>query len=719
MMMKNVLSLLAALAAAAASTPACIAQPTTETAAASAPSASSTEVSAKQSEEAKSQELRQQSENLIYSVARTPERTFETARAVKVITGEEIRRRNGITLGDLLQEEAGVTIALPHAGGGAAVIRGLSGNQVMLMVDGVKVNNASWRDASATKEELDLIDPSMIERIEVVRGVVSVLGTESLGGVVNIITRRGPDSNTPLGGTIGARFATGDRSIGVPLQLFGQNEKMRYTVGGTYLDSGDVRAGEGVGTLKHTGYTSSALHGSIDYFLSPDKTISAGYNSMKESDIQRAAQIEQGTNVRSLVTPISLQLGHIAYQDLTSRGWEESFRITGYWNRQQDGTDAITTKAPTIDAVGRNIDRMMGLNAEVGSFLGAHHLLYGVDYSTERVHSLQSSIDTKSGIETASRGRYIDGSSYGTLGVYLNDHFDITKWVTATVGARYGKFTSKGNEDTPLVGPISIDSSKSDVTSAVNVVFHATPQLNLIANAMRGFRAPTLEDMSVYKVTATSGIDIPTPGLDPEHVKSYELGAKYETSILSGSAFFFQSSFTNLVTRGLGYYNGLPFVDTNKNGIQDKNELTLHQNHNLGTQKISGFEIELRGNVTAALQLFGNYAHLKSDVATDPTLWTKIVPKSGVLGARYNAHTAFNPWGELVMRYASRVASGQPVDGYHVFTIRTGASITPKFSLTAALENITNERYTYPGTTSLPSIYAPCRQLVIGTQYRF
>jgi outer membrane receptor protein involved in Fe transport len=708
MMKKNLVSVLACLALSIALTPGAIAQ-------SSAPA----ETSTKQSEEGKSEQLRQQGEGLIYSVDRTPERTFDASRAVEVITGDEIRRRNGITLGDLLQEEAGVTLAAPHAGGAAAVIRGLSGNHVMLLIDGVKVNDAVWHSASASKEQLDLIDVSMIERIEVVRGVVSVLGTESLGGVVNIITRRGPDSNTALGGTIGTRFATGDRSIGVPIQLFGQNDKVRYTAGGTYFKSNDLRAGEGVRTQNYTGYKSGALHGSIDYFLSADKTISAGYTSMNETDIQRAAQVQSGTNIRSLVTPNTLQLGQASYQDLTSRGWEQSLRLTGYWNRQQDGTDAITTKAPTLNSVARDIDRMMGLNAEMGSFLGSHHLLYGVDYSTERVNALQSSINLTTGVETSARGRYINGSSYSTLGVYLNDHFDITKWVTATLGARYGKFTSKGNEITPLVGPLSIDSSKSDVTGAMNIVFHATPQLNLIANAMRGFRAPNLDDMSVYRVTASTGIDIPSPGLDPENVKSYELGAKYENARVSGSAFFFQNSFTNLITRGLGYYNGLPFVDTNKNGVQDKNELSLHQNSNVGAEKMSGYEIELRTHLTTTLQLFGNYARLKSDVNTDPTLYTKILPKSGVLGARYSSNMTFSPWGELVMRYASRVASGLPVDGYHVLTVRTGASLTPKFSVTAALENITNERYAFLGTQSSPSLFAPGRQLVIGTQYRF
>jgi outer membrane receptor protein involved in Fe transport len=197
------------------------------------------------------------------------------------------------------------------------------------------------------------------------------------------------------------------------------------------------------------------------------------------------------------------------------------------------------------------------------------------------------------------------------------------------------------------------------------------------------------------------------------------VGAKYQNRIVSGSAFFFRNSFTSLITRGLGYYNGLSFVDTNRNGVQDKNELTLHTNTNVGSEKITGYELEMRADVTAALQLFGNYTKLTSNVATDPTTYTKILPKSGLLGARYMSGTTFNPWGELVMRYGSEVASGQPVSGYHVLTVRTGAALTPKLSVTAALENVTNERYRYLGTSGSPSIYAPGRQLVLGTQYRF
>lgn len=194
-----------------------------------APSVASHEISPAE-DAVKTADIHQQSEGLIYSVNRTPERTFDVARAVDVVTGDEIRSRNWITLADLLEEEAGVSLTAGYAGGNAAVIRGLGGNQVMIMVDGVKVNQANW-PPTAIKDELNMIDTSIIERIEIVRGVVSVLGTEALGGVINVITRRGPDVPTRFGGIIGTRVSSGDRSVAVP-QLFGQSEKLRYRPAG-------------------------------------------------------------------------------------------------------------------------------------------------------------------------------------------------------------------------------------------------------------------------------------------------------------------------------------------------------------------------------------------------------------------------------------------------------------------------------------------------------
>ncbi|HEX7677114.1 MAG TPA: TonB-dependent receptor plug domain-containing protein, partial [Thermoanaerobaculia bacterium] len=127
-------------------------------------------------------------EDLIYSVNRVPERAFDTARSVEVVTSEELWRKNGLTLADVLADLPGVSVQQSTYYGGVPSIRGLNGKQVQILIDGVRLNNATW--GGFETNVLNMIDVSMIERIEIVRGVVSVFGSESLGGVINIITRK-------------------------------------------------------------------------------------------------------------------------------------------------------------------------------------------------------------------------------------------------------------------------------------------------------------------------------------------------------------------------------------------------------------------------------------------------------------------------------------------------------------------------------------------------
>ena len=82
---------------------------------------------------------------LVYSVNRTPERPFDTARAVQVITAEDIWRKNARTVPELLMNETGLFVQQTNYGGGSPVIRGLMGKQVVILLDGVRINNATFR----------------------------------------------------------------------------------------------------------------------------------------------------------------------------------------------------------------------------------------------------------------------------------------------------------------------------------------------------------------------------------------------------------------------------------------------------------------------------------------------------------------------------------------------------------------------------------------------
>ncbi|MFN2399562.1 MAG: TonB-dependent receptor plug domain-containing protein, partial [Gemmatimonadaceae bacterium] len=102
---------------------------------------------------------------------------------------ENIASAPSRVLPDVLRDVVGVQVQQTNAGHGTVILRGLTGNQVLILVDGVRLNNATIRDGP--NQLLALIDPERIERVEVIRGPGSVLfGSDAMGGVVNVVTRR-------------------------------------------------------------------------------------------------------------------------------------------------------------------------------------------------------------------------------------------------------------------------------------------------------------------------------------------------------------------------------------------------------------------------------------------------------------------------------------------------------------------------------------------------
>lgn len=667
-------------------------------------------------------DARKLSEDLIYSVDRTPERTFETSRAVQVITSEEIHRVNPRGLADLLEEQTGIAVAETHSGG-IPNVRGLSGKQVMILVDGVKVNNATW--GGVTREYLNLIDLNSIDRIEIVRGVVSVLGTESLGGVINIITKKSSPAGQTFGGSIGARYASGDASVSVPIEVFGSMGALRYDGGIDAGTFGNINGGGTVGKQAFSSYREVSGHLNGQYLLSPEKTIEFGYQNVKQGSVELPGT--PGVFLDAQMHPREMQLANLSYQDLTSRGWEDSLRVTAYWNHQeQDEQIYIAAKPPVFFT---DADIMAGFNVELGTFVGKNHLVYGIDTSTDSVESSQFTTDPVTGAIIWKRGNNMNGAEYRTLGIYLQDRVDLTQWLTMIAGARYGAFRTRGHELLDI-GPISIDNQQSDVTGALNLIGHITPTLNVIGNAFRGFRAPNVDDMSHYnfiQIPGGIGFQVPSANVEPERVTSYELGLKYDDGKLSGSAFAYRNKLTNLLTLAPGLLNGLPFRDVNGNGKRDPGDFSVFQNQNVGASTIKGYELDGRYRLSDAFNVWANYT---KNTGTDTILnkpLSAMPPAFGTLGLRYTASGQHRPWGELVWRdYATQdrlgvsdksdpdVRNGK-LPGFNVFHVRTGMTITDRFSVTGAVENIFDKKYREIGS----AFYAPGRQLVLGTQFQF
>jgi hemoglobin/transferrin/lactoferrin receptor protein len=667
---------------------------------------------------------RELSEGLIYSVDRVPERTFDTSRAVEVITISDLWRKSGMSLADVLQHEAGITYFNAEAAGGIPVVRGLIGKQIMVLIDGVKVNDTMWRGAG--KDVLGLIDLSAVERVEIVRGVVSVLGTESLGGVVNIITKKGPPGTETFGGSIGSRYSTADGGFRTPLELYGQTSNLRWTAGGSYLKSDNMNGGGDVGEQPHTGYDSRTIHGAMQVLLSKEKTLSGNLQQVEEKDFWRAYQLAAGTNTRAVDSPSKFTLSSLSYQDLTDRRFEDSFRATTYFNRQYDARDDIRKATPTTENFTNETDNLFGVNLEFGTFLGqSHHILYGVDSTEETVHSKATDLNFTTEVGTPVRGRYTDGAKYRTVGLYLQDQFEIGRWLTTTAGVRWGQFRSNGKESSS-VGTISIDARNSDFTGALNFVFHPTQTLNLIANVMRGFRAPNIDDLSRFNLRPV-GLDVPNPKAGPENVNSYELGAKFENARAGGSLFYYRNNLSALLVRQPGTFRGLPFFDTNGNGKQDPKEPPIFQLQNVGSARITGYEGDFHVKLAENASLSANLTKTTGTDTFANAPLDRIAPLYGNLTLTVLGSSARRLWGEALFDFAGSQHRLSPADitdnrigpngtyGYRVLSVRGGTTIAERVRLMLGVDNLTDAAY----KTHDSWVYRPGRQLVLATEYRF
>lgn len=666
-----------------------------------------------------------EAQDLVYSVNRAPEPTFNTARAVQVITAADIRRKNARTLPELLMEEVGVFVQQTNDGGGSPILRGLIGKQILILVDGVRLNNSIYRFGPI--QYLNTIDLAAVDRVEIVRGVGSVLGSDALGGTINIIMKRGPSSEQERGvrGKLFTRYSTADEAVTGRVEVSGGSKKLRYLGGLTYRDSGAVEGGGSIGEQTGTGYDDLAGNFNFDYFLSDERTFSFSYLGLEQSDVPRTDRIRDKTNLVFSFDPQKNHLATVGFQDLTSRSWADVIRTTAYWNQQDEGRVEIRTAAPTTEI--RLFDRAetLGANLELGKFVGSHQILWGLDFSRDAIGSSRVDTNLVTGVARERRGSYTDEASYDLFATYLQDRFNLGKRLSVKLGARYSRFSADGRENSS-VGTLDLKSSDDSLTGAVNLVVHATESLNLVASATRGFRAPNIEDLSVFD-QRSDGTEVPNTDLSPEEITNYEVGAKYSARRFSGSVFYYRSELSELLVRKPGTFNGLPFFDLNGNGVRDANEPNVLQKKNLGEAQVEGFELGWSYRPHPAVKIFGNYTSTRGDDLTADVPLARVPPDFGTFGARWSGRRGYRPWAELVYHFADDQTRLNPsdvtdsrigpagTDGFAVFHLRGGLSFANSFDVTLALENLTDEEYKYHGS----GVFRPGRQAVVGLGYGF
>jgi vitamin B12 transporter len=212
-------------------------------------------------------------EEVVVTASRIEEPLRYSPDSVTIITGEEIQKKGKKTVIDVLKDIPGISIVQYGSPGGSSSIytRGTNNAHTLIMIDGMRVG-----DPMSTDGKMSIADLSTdnIERIEIVRGAQSVLyGSDAIGGVINIITKKGKGKPKFYLSAEGGSFKTFREKAGVS----GSNDKVNYAASVSRLDMKRVsRADEDLGNTEKDYYHDTNISVRLDGQIS--ETAKAGFS---------------------------------------------------------------------------------------------------------------------------------------------------------------------------------------------------------------------------------------------------------------------------------------------------------------------------------------------------------------------------------------------------------------------------------------------------------
>ncbi len=555
-------------------------------------------------------------EGLSDSVTVTPARgevqqVFDTPESVSIATGEELSRRAFLILPQALKEETGIHLQQTTTSQGSIFIRGLSGQQVVSLIDGVRFNNSTMRPGA--NQYTAFIDPAFAGRVEIVRGSnSSQYGSDSLGGTVNIMTRPVSEitGGFKLNGDFNTFFGGADLSTGGGLRLSGGERDWGFAAGVTARRMGDLRTGGGIDShsvvtrlfglsskilgdrLQDSGYKQYGANAKFVYNPSKNDSLTFGYLHGTQRGVSRYDQLNGGAgNLLNTFEPQVLNFFTARY-DRIGFGFLDSLSTTFSFNGQRDdrryqniNNSAFGLRSKITDEYNRT--NAFGYQIQAATHIGGRSsVVFGGEFYDEFIASRrnEASFSTATGDYTNIanvRARFPNGARYRTLGLFAQNIVNIIpQKLTGSFGIRYSRFSYSQSPDanplyangTPTVSEFR--TSLDDVTFNTGLVYSVNEHLNLTGNFSRGFRAPNVNDLASigisgigFEITADEGVRLAgfTADFDPNHPEntitklihklrpernySYEFGAKFRSSRTTGTIVAFNSDLIDLIER--------------------------------------------------------------------------------------------------------------------------------------------------------------------------
>jgi len=698
----------------------------------------------------------------------------ETTNQTEIISAEELEELNAQTTADVLQNADGIQVQKSQMGGGSPIIRGFEANRVLLVIDGVRLNNAIYRGGHLQNSVT--IDNNVLSQVEILYGPGSaVYGSDAIGGVVHFHTKDpelSKGDSVVIGGSGLLRYNSANQEKSGHFDISIGGQKFGSITSVSANDFGDLLTGSkrdhGYSDFGKINYFADRVDGNDTMIVNSNPNLQIG-TAYKQIDLLQKFVFRPSEKVvfklntqysNSTDVPRFDRLNNVEEDGLLEYAewyYGPQERMFASLKAELSDSNFFFSKASFIvsaqniseDRVKRKFGsnsrssnnenvKVYGFNVDLARKIDStQQLFYGVEITHNDVVSTAFIKDIVTGEKGNEPTRYPDGGSSMSTGAFYLSYVRTYKKLITKIGGRYNYTNLKAQfiDDSFVALPFdNVDSENQALSGNLGLVYSPTKNFKSNFNISTGFRSPNIDDFGkVFK--KGDNVVIPNNNIAPEYAYSAELGfsktfqrdyhsngiQKYKVNFITIGVTGFCTVLDNAIVREDFSLNGLDSL------VYEGENRKIQTNMNVEQAIIYGGSGRVKVTFTKNFHLSSSLNYTKGYVTGTEEPFAHIPPlfgKTGLLFEKENwdveLFSNYNGWKRIADFSSGTTDNPQEatVDGspsWYTINLRASLSVNEFITLQVGLNNIMDQHYKMFAS----GISAPSRNVMVSGRVFF
>lgn len=702
-------------------------------------------------------------DEIVVSSQRFAKSKRKISQQIESISKKEIEFQNFQNSADVLGNSGTLAVQKSQQGGGSPVIRGFEASRILILVDGIRMNNLIYRGGHL--QNCITVDKYSIESTDILFGPSSTIyGSDALGGAIYFQTKAAKlvseNNNKQISGSIVTNYSSVNEGKTSHLEVnFGQ-KKWALLTSLSYSDFGDLKMGKKQnGTNAFFGERSFYVETSngIDSQVANSDSYIQKYSGYKQIDLMQKLVFQQSSSTQhSLNFQYSTSSEIPRYDRLTDLKTDGTLKSAVWKYGPQKRVLAIykiTKEKVFLDSdlnlnlsyqnseesrINRNFGsenensriekvNVFAMNSDFKTKIGKGDFIYGADIYFDNLNSSASKKNILSGVSSTLDTRYPDGknTTFRAEG-FVAMNSNLSKLISLNASFRGGYTVLNSTLATNFFNlPFSEIEQKNFIyCGAVGIVNNPTKNLKIACNVASAYRVPNIDDLSKIFESGAGTLIVPNKNLKPEKTVTADISV----TLWSGSRFQFENTFyvTKLfdpITTAAYTFNDQTTID-----YEGQNS-TIVANQNQGKGTITGWFSVIKGYITKSLFAYSSFNFIQGNTENETGKqpldhMAPMYGKSGITFEKksfsidfytlYNGKkelTSYSLSGEDNLQYAPK--TGMP--SWQTYNLKAGFLILKEVMVFTGIENVMDLQY----RTFASGISAGGRNIYLGGTYKF